>query len=891
MRRPLSRWLPPLLGALLALPASASARPAKDGEVLRATLSNGLRVVIVRNTLAPVVTTEVNYLVGSNEAPQGFPGSAHALEHMMFRGSQGLTRDQLAQISAAMGGNYNADTTQTVTQYYFTAPAADLDVALHIEAIRMRSLDLTPAGWAKESGAIEQEVSMDHSNPQYKFYAQLLATMFKGTPYDHDALGTRASFDKTTAADLKRFHDQWYAPNNAILVIAGDVQPKAALAKVKDLFAGIPRKALPKRPEVAFGTVQPETLKLPTDLPVGLVALSYRMPGLTSKDYAAAQILSDVLGSQRGDLYALVPQGKALFAGFQFASFHKAGLGFAIAAFPKGGDAQAVLAEVQGVLATTLKQGVPAELVEAAKRNEIASLEFNRNSISGLANAWSTALAFQDLDSPDAIKAAFQSVTLADVNRIAREVLDPAHAITAVLTPEASGKPVSGKGFGGAESFASAPDKPVKLPVWAEKALSKIEVPPSSIHPVVRILPNGLKLIVQPEDVSDTVSVFGAVRTSPDLQQAPGKEGTAAVLGQLFSYGTTSLDRLAFLKALDSINATDQSFGTSFSIAAPAQHFERAVQLLADDELHPALPAQAFEVVKRQTAQALAGQLQSPGYLFGRALTQALVPAGDPALREATPQTVMGLTLADVQAYHAQVLRPDLATIVVVGKVTPEEAERVVARYFGAWKATGPKPAVELPSIPANAASQAVVPDASAVQDTVHLVENLGVNLHDPAHFAITLGSQVLSGGTFASRLYHDLRVKAGLVYYVGGVPEWGLTRSTFMVYFGCDPDKVSQARALALRDLKQMQDEPVTPADLTRAKAQLMRSIPLGESSIGAIGGRMLYYAQHDLPPDAATLAARRYLALTAPEIQAAFKKWLDPARFATVIKGPAPK
>ena len=891
MPQTFSRWAPTALCALLALPAAA-ARPAKSGDVLRATLSNGLRVVIVRNTLAPVVTTEINYLVGSNEAPLGFPGSAHALEHMMFRGSKGLSREQLAQISAAMGGDYNADTTQTVTQYFFTAPASDLSVALHIEAIRMQGLELTKEGWGKERGAIEQEVSMDHSNPQYKFYSQLLAAMFKGTPYDHDALGTRASFDKTTAADLKRFHDQWYAPNNAILVIAGDVKPQAALAQVKALFGRIPKKVLPARPKVAFSPVQPETLKLPTNLPVGLVALSYRMPSLTSKDYAAAQILSDVLGSQRGDLYALVPQGKALFAGFQFQALHGAGLGFAIGAFPRGGNPQALLDEMKGVLAATLQKGLPVDLIEAAKRNEIASLEFNKNSISGLANAWSSALAFQDLDSPDAIKAAFEAVTPADVNRVAREVLDPAHAITAILTPEPSGKPISGKGFGGAESFGAEPSgKPVELPAWAEKALARIEVPPSAVHPVVKTLPNGLRLIVQPEAVSDTVSIYGAIRTSPDLQQPKGKDGVAAVMDGLFSYGTTRLDRLAFLKALDDINAAGQRFGTAFSIAAPAQHFERAVQLLAEDELHPAFPAPAFEVVKRQTAQALAGQLQAPSYLFDRALTKALVPAGDPALREATPQSVMGLSLADVQAYHAQVLRPDLSTIVVVGKVTPQEAERVVAQYFGSWKAEGPKPQVELPSVPASAASQAVVPDATAVQDTVVLAETLGVNLHDPAHYALNLGTQVLSGGTFASRLYHDLRVKAGLVYYVNGMPDWGLTRSRFVMNFGCDPDKVSQARSLALRDLKAMQDTPVTPAELTRAKAQLMRTIPLGESSIGAIGGRMLYYAQHDLPPDTATVAARHYLALTAPEIQAAFKKWLDPARFATVIKGPAPK
>ena len=143
--------------------------------MLRATLDNGLRVVIVRNTLAPVVTTIVNYLVGSNEAPEGFPGMAHAQEHMMFRGSPGLSANQLADIIAAMGGMFNADTQQTVTQYFLTAPAEDLDVALHIEAIRMRGVLDSEKLWEQERGAIEQEVAQDLSSPEYVFYTKLLA--------------------------------------------------------------------------------------------------------------------------------------------------------------------------------------------------------------------------------------------------------------------------------------------------------------------------------------------------------------------------------------------------------------------------------------------------------------------------------------------------------------------------------------------------------------------------------------------------------------------------------------------------------------------------------------------------------------------------------------------
>src|SRR5262249_47630383 len=155
-------------------------------------------------------------------------------------------------------------------------------------------------------------------NPEYVFYTELLSAMFRGTPYACDALGTRPSFDATTGAMLKNFHDRWYAPNNAILVIVGDVEPLATIATVKELFGSIPSKPLPAPPPMALGPVKPETLPVNTDLPYGLAVAAFRWPGTNSPDFAAVQVLADVLSSERSSLYGLVPQGKALSANFSF---------------------------------------------------------------------------------------------------------------------------------------------------------------------------------------------------------------------------------------------------------------------------------------------------------------------------------------------------------------------------------------------------------------------------------------------------------------------------------------------------------------------------------------------------------------------------------------------
>ena len=874
----------------LALVTGSAFAATNDTDVTRATLDNGLHVVIVRDTLAPVVTTEMNYLAGSDEVPAGFPGTAHAVEHMMFRGSPGLSKDQLAAIAANMGGAFNADTTQGVTQYYFVAPAQDLDVALHVQSLRMRGVDMSPKEWAKERGAIEQEVSRDLSSPDFKFYTQMLEQMFAGTPYAHTPLGTRPSFDKTTAAMLKQFHDTWYAPNNAILVIAGDVDPAATLAKVKQEFGGIAKKALPARPAFAFKPVQAKTVQLPTDNPYGSVYLGYRMPGLTSQDYATALVMSQALGSQRAALAGMRFDGTALYGGFFDQSMPQAGVGMAVGIFPKGGNPQPILAKMQTILADAASKGIDPVLVDAAKRKAIAALEFKKNSVDGLANAWSSALAFQGADSPDAIKAAIEAVTPAAVNALAKQSFDPAHAITAILTPESSGKPVAGKGFGGAESFASTPDKPVQLPAWAEQAFAKLEVPKSSLKPVAYTLPNGLKLIVQPETISDTVELYGAVQTNEDVQAPKGEEGVADVLEGLFPFGTKHLDRLAFQQALDAISA-HESAGSSFSLAVPSAHFAEGVKLLADNELRPALPAQAFTVVQRQVAGAAAGILQSPGFLFEQGLGKALLPANDPSLRHPTPQNVMALTLDKVKAYYAQTFRPDLTIIVVVGKVDPAQAKNVIEQAFGDWKAQGTKPDTNYAAVPANPPGKLHVPDASAVQDSVDMAQTIAITFNDPARFAINLGNQVLGGGFYASRLTRDLREKHGLVYTVGVGLDARKHRGSYKVFFGCDPDKVAAASALVVQNLKQMQQQPVTDTELKQAKGILLRRIPLGESSFGAIGSQLLTLSQEGKPLDAMTIAGQHYLSLTAPEVQAAFKQYVRPDGLVTAVKGPAPK
>ncbi len=271
------------------------------------------------------------------------------------------------------------------------------------------------------------------------------------------------------------------------------------------------------------------------------------MPGRKDHDFAAADILADVLGSQRAALYGLVPAGRALVS--QFVYLPKPDVGYAVAAggFPKGGDAAPLLADMRGVIADTLRDGVSPELVEAARRQELAQLAFANDSISGLAESWSRALAFQGMQSPADLARAYTAVTVEDVNRLAPPVADAG--------PRGDRHPDAGECRAADRRqwfrrrgivWCAAGKNPSLCRPGAAAALDTLQLPPPPVAPVASVLPNGLRLIVLPEHVGHTISVFGRVRQDTDMQEAPGHEGVAQVAGELFNYGTQSLDRLQF---------------------------------------------------------------------------------------------------------------------------------------------------------------------------------------------------------------------------------------------------------------------------------------------------------------------------------------------------------
>ncbi len=882
-----------LLASLVVRGSSAfAAAPPQD--VTKATLDNGLRVVLVRNALAPVVSTDLTYLVGSRDDPSDVPGMAHAQEHMMFRGTKSLTTAELGTIATALGGSFNAETSETLTQFEFTVPASDLDTVLRIESDRMRDVLDAQSQWQIERGAIAQEIARDESTPGADFFRDAQAFAYAGTPYAHDGVGTRPAFERLTGSRLKAFYEKWYAPNNAVLVIAGNFDPKETLARVRARFESIPRRTVGAHIAATFEPLGQKTIRRPTTLTYPLAVVALRLPGVQSPDFLASFLLQQVLGSQRATLRGLVDAGEALDASWISMPYVPEGqLGMATAALGPGGDPVAAGRKLEALLRAYATNGVPRELFETTKRQAIAGQELSRNSIAALASDWATTIALDGEPSIAREQELLAGVTLADVDRVAKKYLDPAHAIVGALTPSANATQNAP-----AAPPATGPEKPLgaqtpvtALPPWAKDLLEHPVVPPASEGPIVSKFPNGLTLLVRPATISDSVLAFGAIKSSPGIQEPAHKEGVASVLDGIFALGTASRDRAAFALAQDDIDAQIGA-GSSFGLQATSTTFERAVALLVENELHPRFDRATFDQAKRRALESLQTELSGTGSAASRRAAAALYPPGDLALRQPTIESVQSITLDDVRAYYAQTFRPDLTTIVVVGNVTADKARASVERAFGTWKSPGTsEPSLQYPRVALNRAGDVKLTLPALGQDSVTLEELIDADRGSPDYAALVLGNAVLGGGSLGaeqSRLFRDIRQSTGLVYSIASQYAPTRTRASFSIDFASAPNDRTRIESLIDDEIAKMQTGLVGDFELSLAKAAIVRRTSIAQASIGAIGQSLLSDAIDGAPFDRDRSDARAIIATTPVAVRDAFARAIRPKDFVRVVVGP---
>lgn len=265
------------------------------------TLDNGMEVVVIPNHRAPVITHMVWYRVGAADEPEGISGIAHFMEHLMFKGSEGLEPGEFSTIIRSLGGNDNAFTSQDYTAYYQSIASEHLETVMKMEAGRMRGMNPPPDQFASEHKVILEERSQRiDNNPASLLGEKLNAALFENHPYGDPVIGWRDEMETLTWDDAKTFYDQWYAPNNAILVISGDVTGEQVLRLAKEIYGVLPPGNIPVRNRVKTGAetdiktvrVEHPSIRQPS------IQRSYIVPSYRQNpvDSLALQVLEEIVG-------------------------------------------------------------------------------------------------------------------------------------------------------------------------------------------------------------------------------------------------------------------------------------------------------------------------------------------------------------------------------------------------------------------------------------------------------------------------------------------------------------------------------------------------------------------------------------------------------------------
>jgi zinc protease len=812
---------------------------------------------------------------------------------MMFRGTHAISSAGLDDMNSRLGADLNAQTQNELTHYYFVVPADRVDTLLHVEADRMRNLKLDAKDWSLEKGAVLQEWAQDHSNPIFSFiFGSVAEKVYPGSRLGETALGAKADIEKATVADLRRYYDAWYRPNNATLVVTGDVKAADVFASAQKWFGPIPSHALPARKQYTARAATGATVSTKAEFPFTLVDAAYAAPGTapaTEREQLRNDVATAALMNPRGPYRAaLVESGLTLGMVPVPLEDRRASVVHVIMIVAPGHTAAEVRAAYDKTTAEILAKGIDPEFIAAAKRSAVSQLTYARDSIVGLGDGLGSAYVFPGDTDPSRYPAMIAAITPDEVNAVSRSIYAKP-SVVGVLEPTTTDptkfKPPSNLASSVTDSFGSrVPNGPTIQPAWLKAQLAKPLALHSSVDPVVTTLPNGLKLLVQRVSSNPTVFVRGVVRTSPTYDPA-GKEGLGATTAALMNWGSAKYDYAAQHKLADE-RAASLSFGTAFSAHGRAEDFPTLLDALADDVRNPLFPTDKFTLVKQQQTAVASRRALQPDYRAQRAFREALYPAGDPELREDSAASLAAITLDDVKSYHAQYVRPDMTTLVVVGDVDPMTVAREVTARFGDWSASGPKPDPHLPAIPLPEPKRQNV--ETAAQDVSVELGAPALARNSPDYDALLLANSIYGGGAFDARLFREVREKRGLVYFAYSSLQAGRDRGTLRISFRAVPSKVDAADAVVRAELKRMQTEPVTADELAKAKTRVVAAATDAEQATSAIAGDLMRIGLDELPPTYYATLAQRYAGISAADVQRAAKTYFHPDNLVEARTGP---
>lgn len=876
-----------LLFLMLPLSGGAATRTGDPG-IYMTHLRNGLQVVVVQDHAAPVVECAMWYRFGSLDETPGKTGLAHALEHMMFRGSEHISAGGLDDITERLGAQMNGATDYDFTEFYFLMPADKLKVALTIEADRMQHALIRQSDWNVERGAVLSELDSDAGSPFFDLLARVRAAAYPGQPNGRVPIGIRSDVAHATAADIAHYYHEWYAPNNATLVVAGDADHATVFREAAHYFGGIPARRIPHHDYVDPRPAKGAVVQAAFPFPFEVLDMAYAVPGDTQAGEPAVSTLATLIQDESSPFHhALVDSNIALGIEAESDTQLKGGLLHVFIVLNPGHTGEEAQRVFQQTMNDVLAHGFSPGLVRQARTMTIADRLFAEDSITGYGDlaGYTYGIVGEQIHDEDARLAALTPESLlAAARRYLRQPTVVGHLLPNAAPPHANSGTSSASI---SDNFSSRiPNGPIIEPASIRRALRTPTTARSPLDPTAFTLPNGLRVLVQVKRDRPTFTMLGRIDSSPAFEP-PGEEGMMRLTSDVAEYGSLQYPYQSRVAELEDMGAQVQ-FGQDFSAKGLASDFDKIVAILADGEEHPAFPDPWFTRDRGQIANSVAEEQQISGQAVDRLYDEHLLAPDDPSLRQPDATTVESITRGDALAYVARYWRPDLTTIAVVGDVSPAQVKAAFESAFGTWQDEGARPDVTQDALPPARAADGYV--GTEANDVFVRLGQPAVSRNSPDYDAFLILNQIFgASGAFESRLWQELRQKRGLVYSADSRLVADRWRGDFQIELEAAPQHVVSAVDIVRAQLERLQHDPVTKTELADAKMRLVGNALLAEASADGQAQQLLDLAEYHLPLTYYRDRNEELAHITAADVERVAREYLQPNRLIVIYAGPS--
>ncbi|MDB5704544.1 MAG: insulinase family protein [Sphingomonas bacterium] len=864
------------------------------------TLANGLRVIVHTDRKAPIVAVSVWYNVGSKFEPAGKTGFAHLFEHLMFNGSENAPGDFFAPMKEVGATDLNGTTWFDRTNYFETVPRPALDRALFLESDRMGYLAgaVTQGVLDEQRGVVQNEKRQGDNQPfGLVEYKQIAALFPESHPYGHSTIGSMADLDAASLQTVKDWFHDHYAPNNAILVLAGDIDTASARPLVEKYFGAIPRGPQSIVPKADVPTLAAPKLEVMKDrVSTTRIYRVWAVPGLNDKDSIALDVAAGVLGglsSSRLDNALVRGEKLAVRVSASNQTFAQIGQFEVYADVKPGVDPALVAKRLDEIIADLIAKGPSADEVQRVATGAVTSTIQGLESVGGFGGK-ATTLAQGALYSNDPAFYKKQLATLAGETpaivkaATAKWLSRPVYALTV--------EPGAREAYTEAAPVVRQPatDTPVKGTRGAMPGvgtLSSLDFP-AAVHTNLK---NGIELIYAQRNavpITQAVISFNAgVAADP-----AAKLGTQQLTLNLMDEGTTTKDSVTIAEMKERLGANIGSGAsadrTSLTFSAPSPNLAPALDLFADVVRNPAFAPAEVDRVKNQQLAQISAELTSPGGLASRVMPRLVYGPASPYAKSfgsGDPKAVKLLTRDDLVAFQHAWLRPDKARIFVVSDRPLAEVKAALDERFGDWTPTGPAGVKDFSAASTPSAPRIVLIDRpDSPQSLIYAA--VPTNLKGTDEFVPLLAANDTLGGGFLSRINMDLREDKHWSYGVGGGFQRAEFAAPYVIQAPVQADKTGASIAALRTDVSEfLTTKGVTPLEFDRTIAGTIRSLPGNFETSGAVLSGMQANNLYKRPDDYYATLPQAYHALQAPQLDAAARAAIDPSKLIWVVVGDA--